>query len=131
MRVPATSLATYPDLTVICGPREPDADDRHAAVNPTALFEVLSPATAGYDRGEKFDHYQQLPTLRPYVLLDHGRPHVDVYTRVESGAWERRGYGAGQRVPVASIGVELAVDELYAEWAEERAIDEGSAPAGG
>lgn len=125
VRVPATTLATYPDLTVICGAREPDADDRHAAINPTVLFEVLSKWTAGYDHGEKFDHYQQLPSLRQYVLLDHLGPHVYVFTCTDSGSWERRAYDAGERVPLASIDIELAVDELYAGWAEERAIDEG------
>lgn len=127
VRVPATTLSTYPDLTVICGPIERDVEDRHAAVNPTVLFEVLSPATAAYDRGEKFDNYQPLPALRQYVLLDHTRPHVDVYTRLPSGGWERRGYGPGQSVPLSAIEVDLDVNELYEGWAAERAIDEDKA----
>lgn len=127
VRVPATTLATYPDLTVICGPPERDAEDHEAAVNPTALFKVLSKSTAGYDRGEKFDHYQQLPSLQQYVLIDYTRPHVDVYTRLPSGGWERRGYGEDQRVPLPSIDVELSVAEIYSGWAEVR--DEESAKA--
>ncbi len=125
VRVPATTLSTYPDLTVICGPPERDAEDHHAAVYPTVLLEVLSPSTAAYDRGEKFDNYQMLPSLRQYVLLDHTRPHVDVYTRLPSGGWERRGYGPGQPVPLPAIEIELDVSELYEGWAVERAIDEG------
>lgn len=124
VRVPATTLATYPDLSVICGQAVADAEDRHAVVNPAVLFEVLSPSTAGYDRGEKFDHYQRLASLQQYVLLDHARPHVDVYSRLPSGGWERRGYGTGERVPLTSIDVELGVDELYTGWAEARASEE-------
>jgi Uma2 family endonuclease len=30
------------------------------------VVEVLSPSTAAYDRGEKFDAYRLLPTLQEY-----------------------------------------------------------------
>lgn len=117
VRVPATGLVTYPDVSVICGTFQPDAEDSSAATNPTALFEVLSPSTAGYDHGEKFDHYAKLPSLAAYVLLDHTRPHVDLYTRSSDGSWARRGYGPGERVRVDAIGVSLVVDEIYEGWA--------------
>lgn len=59
--------------------------------------------------------------MRQYVLLDHTREHVDVYTRLDGGGWERRGYGPGQVVPLPSIEVELSIEALYAGWAEDRA----------
>ncbi len=124
VRVPSTGLATYPDLSVVCGAREPDADDPHALTNPTLLAEVLSPTTAAYDRGQKFDQSQQLPTLRQYLLLDSERRHVDLYTRLDDGRWARAGYAAGA-VPLESIGVVIDLDEVYAGWEEERAIDAG------
>ena len=60
VRVRATGLATYPDVTVICGPVELDPDDprQHTALNPALLVEVLSSSTEEYDRGEKFEHYK-------------------------------------------------------------------------
>jgi Uma2 family endonuclease len=51
VRVLATGLATYPDVTIVCGPRELDPEDPNTVVNPTVLVEVLSPSTAEYDRG--------------------------------------------------------------------------------
>lgn len=120
VRVVATSLATYPDLTVICGPLVRDVEDHHAAVNPTALFEVLSPSTAGYDRGEKFDHYQRIETLSAYGIVDHTRPHLDLYTRDPSGGWLRRGYGRGDLVRIDAIDVAIAVDDVYVGWEELR-----------
>lgn len=116
VRVPATTLATYPDLTVICGPLERDGEDRHAATNPTALFEVLSPSTAAYDRGEKFDHYVRLDSLQVYVLVDHARPHVDMYTRDPAGGWLRRGFGPGDTVRIEAIDASVRVDDIYAGW---------------
>ncbi len=37
-----TGLTTYPDVTVICGPREIDGVDPLAITNPTLIVEVLS-----------------------------------------------------------------------------------------
>lgn len=34
VRVPATGLATYPDVTVVCGPLERDETDEQAVTNP-------------------------------------------------------------------------------------------------
>ena len=71
--IPETGLATYPDLSIVGGPRIPHPDDRHALTNPTVLFEVLSPGSASYDAGAKFDQYKELTTLRQYVLIDSER----------------------------------------------------------
>src|SRR5580693_2061022 len=42
VRVPARGLTTYPDVTVVCGPREHDPTDPLAVTNPMLLVEVLS-----------------------------------------------------------------------------------------
>src|SRR5919106_215521 len=42
VRVRATGLATYPDVSVVCGPVERDPDDRHTVINPLVVVEVLS-----------------------------------------------------------------------------------------
>jgi Uma2 family endonuclease len=126
VRVVASGLATYPDLSVICDAFIPDAEDRHAATNPSALFEVLSKDTAGYDHGEKFEHYKRIPTLRHYVLLDDQRPHLVLYTRLDDGRWARSGHDAGSSVDLPEIGVTLDVDEVYAGFEEEWRVDGGS-----
>ena len=58
VRVLATGLATYPDVTVICGKSERDPDSPTHVTNPKVVVEVLSPGTEDYDRGEKLQHYQ-------------------------------------------------------------------------
>lgn len=124
VRVTATGLATYPDLSVVCGARVPDVEDPYALTNPTLLAEVLSPGTAGYDRGAKLDHYAQIPTVQQVLFIDSTRKHVDVYTRADGGRWTREGFEAGA-VPLASIDVVLQLDELYDGWEAERGLDEG------
>jgi Uma2 family endonuclease len=45
IRVVATGLDTYPDVSVVCGQAERDKEDPDAIVNPIVLVEVLSPST--------------------------------------------------------------------------------------
>lgn len=44
VRVPATGLGTYPDVTVVCGKPEFDSEDRkqRTVTNPRVIVEVLS-----------------------------------------------------------------------------------------
>jgi Uma2 family endonuclease len=56
VRVPAPGLATYPDVTVIGGPPERDAQHTATILNPTLIVEVLSDSTENFDRNDKFPH---------------------------------------------------------------------------
>ena len=119
VRVLATGLATYPDTSVVCGRLERDPADANTIVNPVVLVEVLSDSTEGYDRGEKFAHYQRLPSLKEYVLVSQRSPRIEVFRRNEDGnSWTLLIAQAGERVSLASIGCELAVDEMYANALE-------------
>lgn len=112
VRIEATDLSTFPDVTVVCGERQVSTLDENAIVNPTVLVEVTSRSTEDYDRGEKLSHYKQIPSLRAVLYLSHKRAQVTVVERADD-SWTVREARAGERVSVASIGLELAVDELY------------------
>jgi Uma2 family endonuclease len=62
VRIRATGLTTYPDISVACGKAEVDNEDPHALVNPVLIVEVLSDSTEAYDRGEKAAHYRHIPS---------------------------------------------------------------------
>src|SRR5262245_675542 len=87
VRVLATGLATYPDVSVVCGPIERDPADRHTVINPVVIVGVLSESTADYDRGEKFEHYRQLASLRDYLLIDSRAIVVEARHRAPDGTW--------------------------------------------
>jgi Uma2 family endonuclease len=53
LKVEATGLLTYPDLTVVCGALEFAEGTDDTVVNPAVLVEVLSDSTEAYDRGKK------------------------------------------------------------------------------
>ena len=113
VRVGVTTLATYPDLSVVCGPVERDPEDPHSITNPTVLVEVLSPSTEGYDRGQKFEHYQRLQSLQDYVLVAQDRPRVERFHRLPDGTWTYEALGPGKVLQLSSIGSTLSIDELY------------------
>lgn len=121
VRIPTTGLATYPDLSVICGGLEVHPEDRNAATNPTLIISVLSESTEMWDRTRKFFHYQQLPSLRHYLLVSHDEPRVEHYERAEAGAWTYRVFGPGDVVPLSLLDVSLPVDALYRNLPEDPA----------
>ena len=114
IRVRATGLATYADASVVCDPVLRDPSSPSHVVNPKVIFEVLSPSTEFYDRGEKREHYQQIDALREYVLLAQNTPRVESWSRSSaSGAWSYAVYGLGEVVDLRSIGCRLHLTELY------------------
>jgi Uma2 family endonuclease len=114
IRVQATGLGTYPDVSVICGSLELDPEDHkhHTVTNPRVLVEVLSPSTADYDRGEKLSHYQRIPSVQDIVLVSHETRRIDVWSRLDDDWKLTTTEGAGTAA-LRSISCELSLDEVY------------------
>ena len=113
VRVLATGLGTYPDVTVVCGKAEFDREDRkqQTVTNPRVIVEISSPSTANYDRGEKLMHYQQIAALEELVLVAHDEQRVDVWRRTPEG-WIQNSVTAGS-IQLHSVDVELSLVEIY------------------
>ena len=110
VRTPS-GLSTYPDISIVCGPIERDAEDRDAVTNPSVIVEVLSRTTEQYDRGDKLEHYKSIPSLRQVLLVGQRERAVEVWTRGESG-WSRAVARDGEVAELA-IGARLDVREAY------------------
>lgn len=115
IRVRATGLGTYPDVTVVCGSVELDADDpkQQTVVNPCLIVEVLSPSTEDYDRGEKIEHYKQIPSLLEIVLVAYDRQELEIVRREPDGTWSREIAQHGGAANLRSIDCSLSVAEVY------------------
>jgi Uma2 family endonuclease len=90
VRVAAKGPYFYPDVVVSC-----DERDRRATETlqyPKLIVEVLSPSTAGFDRGDKFKFYRRIPTLEEYVLIDAEKVGIDCYRKTSAGKWELTTY---------------------------------------
>ena len=114
MRVqPSPTAYFYPDVLVACGePRFTD-DVFDTLLNPIVIVEVLSPSTAAYDRGEKFEHYQQLTSLQDYILVSQNRFCVEHYRR-QGEQWEHTEFRSPEAViSLISIGCEIVLQDIY------------------
>lgn len=118
VRIAASGLTTYPDVSVICGRTERAAEDALAVTNPILLVEVTSPSTEDYDRGEKLRHYQLLPSVQEVLFVSHRGPRLTLLRRV-GAEWFKEEASAGEALPLASVGVTLSVDSLYRDGLED------------
>src|SRR5258706_3492583 len=114
VRVVATGRATYPDVSVVCGPIEYDPEDaaRTTITNPALLVEVLSVTTEKGDRGNKWMHYQRISSLQEYVLVGQ-ETRVEIFSRKSSGTWEYFEVREGTVRLASGPTLDLAV--LYAD----------------
>ncbi|HUP23148.1 MAG TPA: Uma2 family endonuclease [Thermoanaerobaculia bacterium] len=115
MRVLATGLATYPDVSVVCGEPERDPESPTTVLNPVLVVEVLSESTADYDRGEKLDHYRKVPSLGAVLLLDPRVRRIELWQRTEAAGpgWRQSGAGPGEFIVLEGLGAALDVDQIY------------------
>jgi Uma2 family endonuclease len=116
VKISRTGLYTYPDVVVVCDEPRFEDTDVDTLLNPIVLVEVLSPSTADYDRGGKFEHYRTLPSLQAYLLVAQERCHVVHYTRQQDNAWllaETDDIQDCIRLP--SIRCDLLLSEVYAK----------------
>jgi len=87
VEITATHSYVYPDASVVCGKIEYKQNRDDVIKNPVLVAEVLSPSTESYDRGEKFQKYQSLPSFKEYVLISQKEPRVEVFTRQDDKTW--------------------------------------------
>ena len=112
IHVEATGYFAYPDVSVVCPPIQGDSDD--VIANPILIVEVLSPSTADFDRGTKFDHYRQIPSLQEYLIFSQDEPHVEQRTRTDEGSWLLRMFtGIDQLLTIASLKTTLALRDAH------------------
>ncbi len=109
----ADGLATYPDLSVICGRVETHPEDRQAATNPVVLVEVLSDGTEAGDRRWKLPRYRQMESVRDLLLVHAARELVEHYRRNDDGTWIVTDHVAGE-VTLSGVPATLALADLYA-----------------
>lgn len=132
VKVETTGLHTYPDLTVVCGPRRFADEAQDTLVNPGLIVEVLSDSTEAYDRGKKFENYRQIPSLLEYLLVSQRAPRVEQYIRQAEGDWLLRETSQLKGIlRLPTLQVELALADIYAQVDFSPATLRPSLPRGG
>lgn len=116
VKVDSSGLFTYPDIVIICNKPQFEDDEVDTLLNPQVLIEVLSQSTESYDRGKKFEHYRQLPSLEEYLLVSQDEPHIEHFVKQSEDHWllsEATGLDASICLPTIDYRLQLA--EVYAK----------------
>jgi Uma2 family endonuclease len=112
VRVPGGDRYVYPDVTIVCGEIELDGEG-DVLLNPSVIFEVLSPSTAAFDRGEKFAGYRSIVGLNEVVFVSQRARNVECYSRQDDGSWVLREACDDGGVVLRALAAPLPLSRIY------------------
>jgi Uma2 family endonuclease len=104
-----------PDVLVFCG----EAQRRRlrgtdVLRNAVLLVEVLSPSTADYDHGRKWESYRGISSLQHYLLVAQDQPRVEWYTRHGEHFWHyAETIGMQGEIRLESLNAVISLAEIY------------------
>lgn len=114
VRIPNSKRFFYPDVSVVCGEVEFADDERDVILNPILVLEVLSESTAAFDRGKKFQSYQQIESLQEYLLVSQDEYVVEHYLRQADGHWlYTKASGPEGVIALPTLESRLALSAIY------------------
>jgi Uma2 family endonuclease len=113
VRVPDSSRFFYPDVSVVCGETQFDDSEKDVVLNPILIVEVLSDSTAAFDRGKKFQAYQQIESLVEYALVAQDEIVVETFLRQPGGWLYTKTRGADASIRLASVKCEVRLEDIY------------------
>jgi len=114
LHVRAKDAFFYPDIMITCSVTDLAGDGTRVNVisEPIAIMEVLSESTEAFDRGEKFETYKLIPTLREYLLVPTAGRCIEAYRRQPDGSWALLRYD-GIPVEIQSLNCTVTPDAIF------------------
>lgn len=112
-------LYTYADGSIVCGPVQRASDSTEIITNPTVIFEVVSPTSEKYDKGEKFKLYRGLESLQEYIIIYQDKPYIEQYVKQRSDNWSVSYIeGTDAELQLSSVNYSLPLRQIYedVEW---------------
>jgi Uma2 family endonuclease len=110
----STRTYLYPDIAIFCGPPAVADDRKDILLNPTVIFEILSPTTERYDRGEKFQQYERAESVRDNILVSQNKIRIEHFSRQGTNIWTMRAYcSLDETLVIDTINASLPVRSIY------------------
>jgi Uma2 family endonuclease len=100
----------YPDVVVTCNPQD---NQKFFLTDPCLVIEVLSPSTESIDRREKWLEYQNLSSLKEYVLVSQSEMKVEIYRRDDTGKWSIKNLIDNNYLELISIDLTIPMSLIY------------------
>ncbi|MBI5494039.1 MAG: Uma2 family endonuclease [Deltaproteobacteria bacterium] len=106
-------LFTHPDVVVVSGEPRFRRPQQTTLLNPSLIVEVLSPSTERHDRGFKRFHYQQVESLREYLLVPQQAGPVEHFSRDADGSWRARILRPNGPLRLPGLDVEVRLEDFF------------------
>ena len=103
-------LFYYPDVIVTCNSQD---NQKFFLTDPCLVIEVLSPSTESIDRREKWLEYQNLSSLKEYVLVSQSEMKVEIYRRDDTGKWSIKNLIDNNYLELISIDLTIPMSLIY------------------
>jgi len=116
MRVstPAHDSYMYPDSLIVCGEPLLEDDKFDTLLNPSVIFEILSPSTRSIDKGRKLFFYQRIPSLQEFIMIDSLQKNIQLVCKQSNGAWQFETImDPTKALFIKTIGFHLPLEEIY------------------
>jgi len=115
IKVPAAPPYRYADGSVVCGNVEVEEfNGNDLLVNPLVIWEVLSPSTEAFDRGDKFTYYKSIVSFKEYLVIAQHRPHVTHFVKQDNGQWDYDELNEiSGNIHLPTIDCVLTLSEIY------------------
>ncbi|MBV8709073.1 MAG: Uma2 family endonuclease [Acidobacteriaceae bacterium] len=108
----AVDEGMYPDASFLCGEPEFYQGQKDVLLNPTVVFEVLSPSTREYDLSLKASFYRSIPALEALILIDSERMYVQRQARQATG-WTLEEWTDHEGMLPITGSLSFSLRELY------------------
>ncbi len=106
----------YPDVLIVCGERQLEDNKFDTLLNPTVIFEILSPSTKGIDKGRKLFFYKGIPSLQEYIMIDSLKRFIQLARRQPDGAWMFEDISHPEAsLFIRTINFHLRMQEIYTD----------------
>ncbi|MES1216862.1 MAG: Uma2 family endonuclease [Bacteroidota bacterium] len=111
---PTRDAYIYPDASIVCGEPKLEDDKFDTLINPSVVFEILSPSTQKNDRGYKLLYYKNIPSLKEYIMIDASKRFIQVVRKEANGAWRFEDIpGISASFFIETINLSISFDDLY------------------
>lgn len=107
----------YPDIHIYCGEIKTEKlkHGAYALIEPTLIIEVLSDGTRNYDKGDKFECYRKIKSLKKYIMIESDTKEKEAVVYVRDLENENRFVEDVLKLEdiLDILGCEISVKEIY------------------
>lgn len=107
----------YPDIHIYCGEVKTQKlkHGAYALLEPTLIIEVLSDGTRNYDKGDKFECYRKIKSLKKYIMIESDTKEKEATVYVRDLENEKRFVEEVLKLEdvVEILGCSVAVKDIY------------------